>query len=275
VASQTPQKSPDKVSVECPHCAFRQQESVFAKTTFCRKCGKHFDLERKAAPVPQGAKESSFFNRFARFIRREKIRTIHCFDCKAQHQISSFAKSTFCPHCGSYIDLRDFKISGNFSRSIQTQGMIEIGPKGDVASSKLGCGSAVLCGKLQGNLFCTGIARIKTKNRILGGIDVQHLIIEKRSEVEFVRTIKAGQVEINGKISARITADSVKIGKNGRLDGTVYAKSITVEKGGVFLGELVIGKRELSQPELIPPTTPPTQPAGDLFEFGKRRLAAG
>jgi cytoskeletal protein CcmA (bactofilin family) len=211
-------------------------------------------------------------NRLSRFIRREKIRTVHCFTCKAQQQITSFATSTFCPQCGAYIDLRDFKISGNFSRSIQTQGLIDIAPKGDVASSKLACGSALLRGKLQGNLYCTGIARIKTKNKILGGIEAHHLIIEKRTDAEFVRAIKAGKVEIMGKISARITADSVKIAKGGRLDGIIYAKSIFVDKGGVFLGELFIGNQELSQPDLIPSP----QAAGDLFEFGKRRaLAAG
>ena len=271
MASPSPQKGPGKINVECPHCASRQQESVFAKTTFCRKCGQHFDLERKAAPVPQGATESSFFSRFTRFIRREKIRTITCFDCKGQQQISSFAKSSFCPHCGGYIDLRDFKIVGNFSRSIQTQGLIAIGPKGDVTSSKIGCGSAIIRGKLQGNLVCTGIARIKSKNRIVGGIDAQHLIIEKRSDIEFARTVKAGAVEIHGKISARITADSVKISKTGVLEGTVYAKSINIDKGGIFHGELVIGRKEMAQPELIPTA----QPAGDLFEFGKQRAVAG
>ena len=220
--------------------------------------------------MPLGAKDASFFGRLARFIRQEKIRTIHCFDCKGQQQVSSFAKSSFCPHCGGYIDLRDFKITGNFSRSIQTQGLIVIGPKADVASSKIGCGGAVIRGKLGGNLVCTGVARFKTKNRIVGGIAVQHLIIEKRSDIEFARTIKAGVVEIHGKMSARITADCVKISKTGILEGTVYAKSISVDKGGIFHGELVIGRKEMSQQELIPSASP----SGDLFELGKQRAVA-
>ena len=78
----------------------------------------------------------------------------------------------------------------------------------------------------------------------MGGIDVENLVIEKRSEVEFVRMIKAVTVEINGKTSARITADKVKITKSGILEGTVYAKSISVDKGGIFRGELVIGRTE-------------------------------
>lgn len=239
-----PQNIPGRISVECPHCAARQNESVFAKTTFCRKCGEHFDLETKNLPVPLGAEAPSLLSRITRIFQREKIRTIHCFDCKGKQQISSFAKSSFCTHCGGYIDLRDFKIIGNFSRSIQTQGLVDIGPKGDVTSSKIGCANGILRGKLHGNLLCTGTLRVKTKNRIMGGIDVENLVIEKRSEVEFVRMIKAVTVEINGKTSARITADKVKITKSGILEGTVYAKSISVDKGGIFRGELVIGRTE-------------------------------
>ena len=245
--------------MECPHCAARQQESVFAKTTFCRKCGKHFDLERKPAPVPLGAKEATFFSRLTRLtrlIQREKIRTIVCFDCRKELQVSNFAKSSFCSHCGCYIDLRDFKITGNFSRSIQTHGKIIIGPKGDVTSSKIACGEALILGKLQGNLLCSGTAQIKIKGRIVGGINARHLLVAKGSNVEFVRSVKAGIAEINGKVSARINADSVKIGKTGILDGTVYAKAISVEKGGICHGDLVIGKQELSQQELIPSPNP-------------------
>jgi cytoskeletal protein CcmA (bactofilin family)/endogenous inhibitor of DNA gyrase (YacG/DUF329 family) len=271
VAGQSSPKGPGKISVECPHCTSRQQESVFAKTTFCRKCGKHFDLERKAAPVPAGAKETSFFSRLTRFLSREKIRTIHCFDCKKEHQVSSFAKSSFCSSCGGYIDLRDFKITGNFSRSIQTQGKIIIGPKGDVTSSKIACGEAVIRGKLQGNLLCSGKVRIKFKGRVIGALDVKHLVVEKRSNIEFVRPLKVGIAEINGKVSARVNADSIKIGKTGTLDGTVYAKAISVEKGGFCLGSLFIGKQELSQPELIP--EPKASPSG-IMNLGNQSVLA-
>ena len=38
--------SPVKVSVECPHCGFKQHEYAAAKSTMCRQCGAHF------APAP-------------------------------------------------------------------------------------------------------------------------------------------------------------------------------------------------------------------------------
>ena len=49
---------------------------------------------------------------------------------------------------------------------------------------------------------------------------------------------------MNGKALAKIIAERVVINKGGWLEGTVYARAITVEKGGVFSGELFIGQEE-------------------------------
>ena len=256
--------------MECPHCGFKQLESVFAKTTYCRKCSEHFSLEKQGhnAPPPSGAHEDSIFTRFARLLQREQIKTIHCFGCHKPQQVSSFAKSSICPHCSAYIDLRDFKISSAFSRSLETQGTIAIGSRGDVTSTKILCGNAIIKGKIHGSLICTGTTRVKAKGRVLGSIDSQNLVIEKGSNVEFVRALRAGTAEINGKISARIMADVVKIGATGALEGIVYAKSISVEKGGIFHGELFIGQHQLAQQELIPST-----PVG-LLDLGKQSALA-
>jgi cytoskeletal protein CcmA (bactofilin family) len=40
------------------------------------------------------------------------------------------------------------------------------------------------------------------------------------------------------------------------LDGDVTAKSISVEKGGIFCGQLIIGSAGLTQAELLPESKP-------------------
>ena len=86
----------------------------------------------------------------------------------------------------------------------------------------------------------------------MGAIEAHQLIVERKSDVEFVRPLKVHAVEINGKVSARIVCEScVTINKGGYLEGTVYAKAITVEKGGIFSGELFIGPQEMEQAELL------------------------
>jgi len=42
--------------------------------------------------------------------------------------------------------------------------------------------------------------------------------------------------------------------KTGALDGNVTAKSIAIEKGGMFSGQLVIGQANLTQGELLSET---------------------
>jgi cytoskeletal protein CcmA (bactofilin family) len=140
---------------------------------------------------------------------------------------------------------------------IQTQGTVTIGAKADVTSSKIACREAFIEGKLRGNLLCTGTAHVKWKGKIPGAIEARQLLVVKRSEVEFVRPVKVKSAEISGKVSANLHVDgTVKITKRGWLEGTVYARGIVVEKGGVFLGELIIGEPSFVQPELATAAEP-------------------
>lgn len=237
---QTP-PSAGKVALTCPHCGFKQLESPYTKSTFCRKCGEYYE-PGKTKPILRNERPS-FFDRVGKFLARNKTREITCFDCGAVQTVSSSSTSSICPHCSAYIDLSDFKINTAFSRMIQTQGMVTIGPKADVTSSKVACREALLQGKLRGNLVCTGTATVKYKGKIAGSVEARHLVVAKRSEVEFVRVIKAKTVEIAGKVHGNLQIDGqVKITKKGWLEGDVHARGIVVEKGGVFLGELVIGE---------------------------------
>jgi len=271
VPGKTPQPA-GRVAVECPHCGFKQLESPFAKSTFCRKCSEHYELGKpKAEPKPSEGR-TSLLARFGGLFARNTTRDITCFHCGAVQTVSNSATSSLCPHCSTYIDLSDFKIAAAFSRSVETQGKVRILPKGDVTSARIACSEAYIQGKLRGNLFSTGEVRVKLKGKLPGGLDVNRLVIERRSEVEAVRAIKARSVEVAGKLSARLHVDgTVTIAKKGWLEGTVYAKGINVEKGGVFLGELIIGRQELSQPELLP-MEPPER---DASAAGRDASAAG
>ncbi len=247
-----------RTTVECPHCGFKQLESPHAKSTFCRKCSNHYGLE-KPEPPPREARPS-FLARLGALLGRKKTREIRCFHCEGRQTVSTSATSSLCPHCSTYIDLTNFKIKTAFSRSLETQGVVHVTAKGDLTSTRVACGEAYIQGKMRGTLVCTGEARIKLKGKLHGALEVAQLIVEKRSDVEAVRPIHAESAQISGKISARLHVDgTVTIKKKGWLEGTVYAKGIVVEKGGIFLGELVIGQRELSQPDLLPldPLDPP------------------
>ncbi|MDD5350210.1 MAG: polymer-forming cytoskeletal protein [Chthoniobacteraceae bacterium] len=261
MSGQTP-PSAGKVALTCPHCGFKQLESPYTKSTFCRKCGEYYE-PGKAKPVLRN-EHPSLLARVSKFLARNKTREITCFDCGAVQTVSSSSTSSICPQCSAYIDLSDFKINTAFSRMVQTQGTVTIGAKADVTSSKVACREALLEGKLRGNLLCTGTATIKYKGKISGSVEAKHILVAKRSDVEFVRVLKAKSVEIAGKVSANLHIDGiVTITKRGRLDGTVYARGIVVEKGGIFLGELVIGQSTFVQQELIASAHPVPKNSGN------------
>ncbi|MES2568753.1 MAG: polymer-forming cytoskeletal protein [Verrucomicrobiota bacterium] len=257
MASSNTPKQLEKISADCPHCGFSQLESAYAKSTFCRKCGEHFSIEKLLLKEATSLKGPSFFDKLSKLVSREKIRTVSCFSCHAQQQVSTEAQSTSCSQCGSYIDLREFKIDGPFGRSIQTQGEVIITPKGDVASSRIACGSAFIEGKFKGALFCTGLVRVRMKGKFIGSVESEKLVIEKKSEVEFVRPVKVRSIEINGKTLAHVECDGrVTINKGGSLEGSIQARAITIEKGGTFSGELSISS----------PEPPPSEETVDPFD---------
>ncbi len=259
MARNVPKQS-EKISADCPHCGFSQLESAYAKSTFCRKCGEHYSIEKLLNKELGSVKGPSLFDKLSKLVSGEKIRKIQCFSCAHPQEVSSSAQSSLCPNCGSYIDLRDIRIAGPFGRSIQTQGEVHITSRGDVSNARVACGTALIEGKLRGSLVCTGIARFKLKGTVAGAVDVNQLVIEKRSNAEFSRPVKARSVEINGRVSATLMCETcVTIHKGGSFEGTIHARAMNIEKGGIFSGELFIGQKAPEQTDLRAPLPEPME----------------
>jgi len=240
-----------KVNVECPHCGFEQLESLSAQSTICRNCSNHFEISPKggeagrSTPAP-GAFLTNIVKPAKKSQASDVQRTVACFDCHTTHKVSSLAKTTLCPNCGSYVDLQDFDITGLFSRSIRTRGRLLVSPRGDLNCGKAICGSAVIEGRIRGSLICEGKAVLKCRGKLSGEIEANHLVVERGAEVEFVRPVRAGRVEIMGKATGKIYCGTeIYIFKKGILSGSVHAKSFVIDQGGSFVGDAEI--RPVSQ----------------------------
>jgi cytoskeletal protein CcmA (bactofilin family)/ribosomal protein S27E len=257
--------SPAKVSVECPHCGFKQMDYVAAKTTMCRQCGRHFSpfapkpglkLSSKEA-APAVAQDHSFLQKFEGLWSRPRSSVVECFECTRKHEVSDAATSTNCPSCSAHIDLRDYKIATSFSRTIRTRGDLHLTAKGDLSSTSVICKSALIEGKLRGNLHCSESATIDFVGKLPGRLSARHVSVERKADVQCFRRVAVGSIEIKGRMIAEIVADtSVHIHKNASLEGNVTARAITVDKGGIFSGQLVIGQAGLTQGELLPEQKP-------------------
>jgi cytoskeletal protein CcmA (bactofilin family) len=255
-------KSPAKANVECPHCGFKQMEYAAAKSTICRQCGRNFS---PSAPKPglklnTGSGGQDAFSsrpRFEGLWKGRGTRLVGCFECKRKHEVSDAATSTNCPGCSAHIDLRDYKITTSFSRSIRTRGDVFLTNKGDLSSTSVICHSAIIEGKLRGNLQCDDTITINFVGKIPGRLTAKHVTVERKSEIQCFRRVTVESIEIKGRMSAEIIATgAVTIAKTGTLEGNVTAKSLAIEKGGLFSGQLAIGRAGLTQGELLPGETP-------------------
>ena len=230
-----------------------------AKTTMCRQCGRHFSTGAPKAGLQIRPKEfgsvgpeQSGFRKIEGLWNRQRSRVVACFECKRKHEVSEAATSTNCPGCSAHIDLRDYKITTSFSRSIRTRGEIHLTPKGDLSSSSVICQSALIEGKLRGNLQCEETATINFSGKIPGRLSANYAVVERKAEVQCYRRMRVGSIDIKGRMFGEIIATgAVNIHKTGVLEGNVTAKSITIDKGGIFSGQLVIGQADLTQAELL------------------------
>ena len=234
-------------------------EYAAAKSSICRQCGRSFSpfvpkpglklRTREEAPPPES---SSILSRFEDFWKRQRSSIIECFECKRKQQVCGAATSTICPACSAHIDLRDYKITSGFSRSIRTRGDVHLTGKGDLGSSSVVCRSALVEGRLRGNLHCDDTATINYSGKIPGRISARHIVVDRKADIHCFRRVRAGSVEIRGRMSGEIIAETiVTVQKKGSLEGNVTARAISVEKGGMFSGQLVIGQVSIMQGELL------------------------
>jgi cytoskeletal protein CcmA (bactofilin family) len=258
-------------------------EYAAAKSSICRQCGRSFApfapkpglklRTKEEAPAP----ESSFIlGRFEGFWKRRLSSVVECFECKRKQQVSGAATSTICPACSAHIDLRDYKITSGFSRSIRTRGDVHLTSKGDLGSSSVICRSALIEGRLRGNLHCDDTATINFSGKIPGRISARHIIVDRKADIHCFRRVGAESVEIRGKMSGEIIAQMVTVQKKGSLEGDVAARAITVEKGGMFSGQLVIGQAGITQGELLQDQEPAAAsvPESNFPETAPRPLPA-
>ena len=194
----------------------------------------------------------SFLHRVEGLWNRQRVTSVVCFDCGAKQELNSAATSTICPSCSVHMDLRDYKINTAFSRAIRTHGEVHVTASGDLSSSSVVCRSAIIEGKLRGSLHCIEKVEFRAPAKVQGKLSAPLVVIGKKGDVQFFRQLQVGSIEIRGKMSGEIVAQTVvTIRSTGSLDGNVVARSINVEKGGTFSGQLVIGQKTWEQAELL------------------------
>ncbi len=252
------QQSPRKKPVCCPYCEKEQQESILAKSTFCRHCGRHYEIG-DAVPADAGkvilrdeaerseAKKRSLGHQAERFLGdllgQSGDKEIFCFDCGQNSTVSAQAHSSFCPRCSAYIDLQDVHIQRAVSRSVQTHGGLIIDSSGALSGSKSYVSDAVIEGGLDSILVCSGHVRVNRKGIIKGSIHARTIEISRNSEVKVLGGVFCESILIKGTLFANVCAlNCVSLWKTAILNGAVISRLFKVAKGANFEGSMEIGQ---------------------------------
>lgn len=200
-------------------------------STYCRSCGAHYEVagrgisEPVLPPVPTLRPDAN-------------NRSIYCHKCGTSHPASPHARSTLCPCCNAAIDLVDVTFQSPASLRVDTRGKLHIGPDATLSSSLTICGSACIQGRIIGRLVSEGEVRIATNEVCACHIAAPVIVIEKNKRPTFTHPLHTERLVVFGCLTGIVHCRGVvHVRRGGRLEADIHAKAVTVDKGGILLGD--------------------------------------
>ena len=138
--------SPAKVSVECPHCGFKQMEYAAAKSSICRQCGRYFSpfapkpglklrVREEAPRLPRPAPPSSANLRIFGNGSRALLSSVS--NASGNSRSAARLPRQSARHAAHILICATTKITSGFSRTIRTRGDVHLTAKGDLGSSSV------------------------------------------------------------------------------------------------------------------------------------------
>ncbi len=271
-----------RVEVACPHCAHLQWESASAVSSFCRGCGTHVEIRRgraisnrvgrtnkptlrlasddlwnggaalrAPASKPGGNSASRGESAPANGARGEgeesprELRTVACFECGREQEVTATANSAICPGCKAHISLRNVHVRNESRRKIKTRGDVTIHRNASVQGSNLSCRNLKVMGTISGNVECTGTASFYSDCEVRGVVSCSILRVRKNVTVRFEHAVNAQEVEIAGDAFGHFfCSEGVTVGEGGVLRGEVIARTIAIDPSGSLQASLRICSQE-------------------------------
>jgi len=220
----------DKVPVTCPHCGHPQLEPAQAYSTVCRGCRRHFLVQEALHPVAPPLEPPRELKRFA------------CFTCGGLLEAPVAAQSTMCKHCGSHVDLHDYRVANAVPRNFKTKGRLVIEETGFLFNTESVAGEVILKGRLLGRLTAERSLEIHHSAEIKGSFKTDRLIISAGSIFRWPEVIAVGGADIAGELVANLNAEGkVVLKSTARYFGQLRAGDLVVESGAVWVGTAKVG----------------------------------
>jgi cytoskeletal protein CcmA (bactofilin family)/uncharacterized CHY-type Zn-finger protein len=241
---------PHKAPFRCPHCGFIQEEPEHLISTYCRRCGNHYEVAATSARRKLSSRLQRAGHQLWKTPSLLPGRKVLCHRCDKSHTVSEYARTTLCPFCSAGIDLGDVTISSTTSRPIDTRGNLFITPTGYVCSALTVCNEAHVAGRISGTLICEATLRLSCSERLSCQVSAKSLIIEDGARLELTCPIRSKAMTVYGQATGNFQCSGrILVVSGSLLEGRVSASSVVVEPGGTLLAECFIHTVAREEPE--------------------------
>jgi cytoskeletal protein CcmA (bactofilin family) len=188
--------------------------------------------------------------------RQQYFKEAQCFDCSHKFKVGRSSRSASCPQCGAYISMEDVDLNMPSTQSIKTRGDVIIRKRGQLEAAELHCRELRCFGTITAEIHCLGDAIFRTVGQIVGEVRCRRFVVEKGSEITFLNSIHADEVEVHASITGNVfSKGQVLISSHGAINGDVTGRSVSIEPGGELNGAMNIVRASPSVPLNPPPAS--------------------
>jgi cytoskeletal protein CcmA (bactofilin family)/DNA-directed RNA polymerase subunit RPC12/RpoP len=163
-------------------------------------------------------------------------RTIRCFECGYEFQLSGTTRTIYCSKCREKIDMGDYVVDRPWSEEIKTGGRVWVKPGGRIEGVRIRAGNVILEGDLdeQASIECTQWLELGGQaNPHPRQLVMRNLRIAAGKEMRFKYKLQVNHLEILGTLEADVESTGlVSVRDGGHLKGTVRGGHLQVEEGG-------------------------------------------
>lgn len=188
------------------------------------------------------------------------FKEVECFECGGRLKVGRSARSASCSACSAHIRLEDIDVSSNSTSSIRTRGDVVIGKSANLQATEVRCRNLKLFGALSAAIDCSGEFFVRASGALIGEVRCHRLVIDKGSDIQFVNSIFADEVEVRGRVLGHVQCSgAVSITSSGLVHGDVTARAVSIEPGGQIDGAMNIVRTPVARP-----LGPMASPAGGM-----------
>ncbi len=137
---------------------------------------------------------------------------------------------------------RDVEISTHSTREVRTNGRLVVTRKGFLNSTRVQCASAQIDGRISGRVECSGLLRLGGLDQCKAQIHTVSLLVDRGANIQLAYTAMISDGVIRGRVVGDIVCTgSLRIAKHGILLGEVETRALTVDRGGIYSGDVRVG----------------------------------